>query len=76
MSKKYHNSMLLEEAKDDARKSKKLQQARTSTNEATFKTPSTQVTPTKNKPSGTNGSGSKDGLNTSAVSSKQPQTQN
>ncbi len=74
MSKKYHLSMLEEEAKDDQREERKRSK-KSATNESTFKTPATNVTPTKRTNGGSNtSSGAKETLNTSASSAYQPQT--
>jgi hypothetical protein len=74
MSKKYSNALLDEEVKEDNIKSKSKSTIRASTNESTFKPPTTQVTPTKTSGGSTSGmsSGAKDPLNTSASSASQP----
>jgi hypothetical protein len=61
--------------KEDESKSKSRSTVRAATNEATFKQPSSNVTPMKRSgSSGSNaGSSTKDPLNTSATSSAQPQ---
>ena len=74
MSKKYSNALLDEEVKEDNIKSKSKSTIRASTNEGSFKPPTTQVTPTNPSGGSTSGmsSGAKDPLNTSASSASQP----
>ena len=69
MQKKYANALLEEEVKEDERQSKARQSIRSATNEATFKEPSNNATPTR-RHGGSNimSSGSRDALNTSASS--------
>ena len=75
MSKKYSNTLLDEEVKEDHIKSKSKSSVRTATNESAFKEPATHVTPFKRSGGSTSGmsSGAKDPLNTSASSNTQPQ---
>ena len=69
MQKKHANTLLQEEVKEDECQSKARQSIRMPTNEATFKEPSNNATPTRSH-GGSNimSSGSRDALNTSASS--------